>query len=43
MGGVHGHYKTLVIATVLTAYTYVLLYFTNRRKAKDDREHRPEN
>jgi hypothetical protein len=35
--------KHLAIATVLTAYTYVLLCFTTRRKAKDDRKHRPEN
>jgi hypothetical protein len=35
--------KHFDVATMLTAYTYVLLYFTNRRKAKDDREHRPEN
>ena len=35
--------KHLIVASVLTAYTYALLYFTNQRKAKDDREHRPEN
>lgn len=35
--------KHLIVATVLTAYTYALLYFTNQRKAKDDREHQPEN
>jgi hypothetical protein len=35
--------KHFVVATMLTAYTYVLLYFTNQRKAKDDRKHRPEN
>lgn len=35
--------KHLILAGLLIAYTYVLLYFTNQRKAKDDREHRPEN
>ena len=32
-----------MVATVLTAYTYVLMSVTNKRKAKDDREHRPKN
>ena len=35
--------KHLIIATLLAAYTYVLIYFTTRRKAKDDREHLPKN
>ena len=35
--------KHLMVAGLLTAYTYVLLYFTTRRKATDDREHRPRN
>ena len=35
--------KHLIIATLLAAYTYVLIYFTTRRKAKDDRDHQVKN
>jgi hypothetical protein len=35
--------KHLFLATVLTAYTYLIMSVTNKRKARDDREHRPEN
>ena len=33
--------KHLIIATVLTAYTYALLFFTTKGKRKDDI--RPDN
>jgi hypothetical protein len=33
--------KHLFLATVLTAYTYLIMSVTNKRKAKDDREHQP--
>ena len=42
LGGM-GTLKHFIVATILTAYTFALLYFTKQRKAKDDREHRPEN
>ena len=35
--------KHLIVAGLLTAYTYALLYFTTRRKATDDREHQIKN
>ena len=33
--------KHLFLATVLTAYAYLIMSVTNKRKAKDDRKHRP--
>ena len=35
--------KHLFLASLLTAYTYLIMSLTNKRKAKDDREHRPKN
>ena len=31
--------KHLAIASVLTAYTYLLLFFVTKGKGKDEREH----